>query len=89
MRIKKVPKHTPLKGDDPEKHVAYVKNGPILNGGQFGIANLPDDWEYHKLVIGFLDHKPWWLNSSSTKNRFYYCFEDDEPREVLEVDTVL
>ena len=88
FRAKKF-RNTPLKGDDPEKHVAYAKNGPILNGGQFGIANLPDNWEYHKLVIGFLDHKPWWLNSSSTKNRFYYCFEDDEPREVLEVDTVL
>ena len=76
FKAKKVPKRTPLKGDDQQKRLAYAKNGPILNGGQFGIIKLPDDWDSRKLMIGFLDHKPWWLDSSNTKNRFWYCFGD-------------
>ena len=87
FRAKKVPKQTPLKAQDPENRLAYAKNGPILNGGTFGVAQLSPDWEIRKTEIGFLDHKPWWLDSSSAKNRFYYCFGDeDEPREVLAVD---
>ena len=75
FRAKKVPKQTPLKEGDPEVRVAYAKHGPILNGGVFtgklGQVTLPEDWEKRKLKIGFLDHKPFWLDSSSVKNRFY------------------
>ena len=87
FKAKKVPKRTPLKEEDPEKRLAYAENGPILNGGTFGIVTLPASWEKRKKKLGFLDHKPWWLDSSSAKNRYYYCFGDeDEPREVLAVD---
>ena len=55
--------------------------------GAFGVAELSPIWDIRKTELGFLDHKPWWLDSSSAKNRFYYCFGDeDEPREVLDVD---
>jgi len=87
FKAKTVPKVTPLKSHDPPNRLAYAENGPILNGGTFGVAELSDDWEIRKTQIGFLDHKPWWLDSSSAKNRFYYCFGDeDEPPEVLAVD---
>ena len=85
--MKKVPKQTPLRDSDFEKRLAFAENGPILNEGTFGVVTLPDDWEERKKKLGFLDHKPWWLDSSSAKNRFYYSFGDeDEPPEVLDVD---
>ena len=87
FKARKVPKKTPLKAGDAEKRLAYAKNGPILNGGKFGIVDLPEDWESRKKKLGFLDHKPWWKDSSSVKNRYYYDFGDgDEPPETLDVD---
>ena len=56
FNAKKVPKRTPLKDSDLEKRLAYAQNGPILNGGTFGIVTLPDDWEERKKKICFLDH---------------------------------
>ena len=75
FRAKKVPKQTPLKAQDPENRLAYAKNGPILNGGIFGVDELSDDWDIRKTELGFLDHKPWWLDSSSAKIVFITVLE--------------
>ena len=89
FKARKVPQLTPLRDEYPEKRMAYAKNGPILNGGKFGCVTLSDDWETRRTEIGFLDDKPWWLDSSSVNNRFWYAWNDeeiDEPPEVLHVD---
>ena len=50
-------------------------------------CTLSEDWDLRKKEIGFFDDKPFWLDSSSAKNRFYYDFGDgDGPPETLEVD---
>ena len=86
-RARRVPKSTPLKKEDKLKRKAYAENGPITNGGQFGCVTLSEDWEYRKREIGWIDDKPWWMDSSSAKNRFYYDFADgSDPPETLAVD---
>ena len=87
--IDKVPIVTPLREEDPQKRKDYAENGPILNGGEFGCVTLSDDWETRRTEIGFLDDKPWWLDSSSVKNRYWYAWDEDdvdEAPEVLKVD---
>ena len=47
------------------------------------------DWDTRRQEIAYLDDKPWWKDSSSVKNRYFYVFDDDEydePPEVLAVD---
>ena len=78
-----------MRDEDPGKRKAYAENGPILNGGKFGCVTLSDDWETRRTELGLLDDKPWWLDSSSVKNRFWYAWNDehvDEAPEVLHVD---
>ena len=85
--MRKVPKKTPLKDKDKEKRENYAKHGPISNGGVFGCVTLSDDWEVRKKEIAFFDDKPWWLDSSSANNRFWYDFDDESgPPEEFEVD---
>ena len=88
-KARKVPKQTPLRTGDSEKRLAYAEHGPIARGGKFGDVYLSEDWEQRKKQIGFIDDKPFWLDSSTVKNRFYYDFgdySDDEPPEVLSVE---
>lgn len=85
-QAKKVPKQTPLKDLDMEKRVNYAINGPINKGGKYGCITLSDDWEIRRIELGWLDDKPWWKDSSSVKNRFYYDFDGHDPPEVLGVD---
>ena len=86
-KARKVPKATSLTNLDKVKRLAYAKHGPILNGGKFGCVNLSNDWHKRKKEIAFGDDKPWWKDSSSVNNRFYYDFGDDEkPPETLDVD---
>ena len=82
-----MPKVTPLKDEDPEKRVLYAEKGPITHGGRFGIVTLSEDWEERKKEIFWGDDKPWWIDSSSAKNRYYYDFGDGSgPPEKLSID---
>ena len=84
---KRIPKQTPQREDDPEIRTAYAEEGPILNGGQFGIVTLSEDWEERKKEICWGDDKPWWRDSSSAKNRYYCDFGDGSgPPEILPID---
>ena len=78
---------TPLKDFDKTKRLAYAENGPISKGGKFGCVTLSNDWEVRKKQIAWMDDKPWWLDSSSANNRFYYDFGDgDGPPETLDIE---
>ena len=76
-----------MKDQDFPARCLYSEEGPILKGGTFGIVTLSDDWEVRKKEILFGDDKPWWVDSSSVKNRFYYDFGDGSgPPEILAID---
>ena len=75
-----------LKDLDMEIRVNYGENGPINNGGEFGCVTLSEHWPTRRKELGWIDDKPWWKDSSSCKNRYYYDFDGDEPPEVLDVD---
>ena len=86
-RAKRVPKETPLHDEDFPKRENYAKYGPIKNGGEFGCVTLSHNWNERKKEIIWIDDKPWWQDSSSAKNRFYYDFGDaNQPPEKLKVD---
>ena len=82
-----MPKETPQKDQDPGLRVCYGEKGPIARGGQFGIVTLSEDWEERKKELFWGDDKPWWIDSSSAKNRYYYDFGDGSgPPEKLAID---
>ena len=72
---------------DKKKRLAYAEHGHVSTGGGFGCVTLNSNWEIRKKEIGWLDDKPWWLDSSSANNRYYYDFDDgDGPPETLDIE---
>ena len=86
FKARKVPKVTPLRAEDPQKRMNYAQNGPVSKGGTFGCVTLNDDWEIRKTEIAYFNDKPFWLYSSSSKNMFYYDFDDGTEPQPMQIE---
>ena len=86
FKARKVPKVTPLRDEDPQKRLNYALNGPVTKGGTFGCVTLSDDWEIRKTEIAYFDDKPFWLFSSSSKNMYYYDFDNGTEPQPMQIE---